>query len=149
MGQRGPAPRPTALKVLQGDRKDRINSAEPVPQGDVVAPATLSAGALDVWTRLAPDLKRQGVLTAWDVDEFAVLCDAVARHRKAAEQLDAEGELGENRFGERVVRPWFRVWADTAAVISKFGGRFGLSPSDRQGLVMSNGTKPADDLLTG
>lgn len=25
MGKRGPAPKPTALRVLHGDRKDRIN----------------------------------------------------------------------------------------------------------------------------
>jgi P27 family predicted phage terminase small subunit len=102
-----------------------------------------------IWHRLAPDLERKGVLTAWDVDEFAVVCDAVARHRKAAEILDTEGETGENRFGERVVQPWFRVWMDSAATLAKFGGKFGLSPSDRAQLKVGDATKQEDDILTG
>lgn len=149
-GQGRPA-KPTTLKVLHGDRSDRVNTAEPVPSGEVVPPEGLSDGALAVWRRLAPDLERKGVLTAWDVDEFAVVCDAVARHRRAAEILDEESEVGQNRFGERVVRPWFRVWAETAGVLAKFGGRFGLSPSDRASLAVADDEPGGDkeDLLSG
>lgn len=148
-GQGRPA-KPTSLKVLHGDRKDRINAAEPAPSGEVAPPEGLSEDALVVWRRLAPDLERKGVLTAWDTDEFAVVCDAVARHRRAAQVLDEEGETGVNRFGERVVQPWFRVWSETASVLAKHGGRFGLTPSDRQSLVVADerGVKE-DDLLTG
>ena len=39
MGKRGPKGKPTSLRVLDGDREDRINRNEPLPgQGDVVAP---------------------------------------------------------------------------------------------------------------
>jgi P27 family predicted phage terminase small subunit len=142
--------KPSALKVLHGDRKDRLNTEEPVPSGDILPPAGLSERALAVWERLAPDLTAKGVLSAWDTDEFAIVCDAVARHRTAAERLDLEGETGENRFGERVVSPVFRVWAESASVIAKFGGRFGLSPSDRASLKVGDATKkPSEDLLTG
>lgn len=150
-GGQGRPSKPTSLKVLHGDRKDRINTAEPVPSaGSAAPPDGLSADAVKVWKRLAPDLQRKGVLTPWDADEFAVVCDAVARHRRAAEVLDREGETGQNRFEERVVSPWFRVWTDTASVLAKFGGRFGLSPSDRQALKVGDGaSNPKEDLLSG
>lgn len=171
-GQGRPA-KPTKLSVLHGDRKDRINDAEPVPSGgDIHPPDGLSDAAVRVWERLAPDLQRTGVLTPWDADEFAVVCDAVARHRHAARVLDEEreataklledeegteggmvvgGETGINRFGERVVSPWFRVWTDTASVLAKFGGRFGLSPSDRAQLKVGDAKSqgPKEDLLSG
>jgi hypothetical protein len=36
-------PKPTALKVLHGDRTDRINRAEPIPpEREVIAPEELS-----------------------------------------------------------------------------------------------------------
>lgn len=151
-GGQGRPSKPTPLKVLHGDRKDRVNSAEPQPAaGPVVPPDGLSDAALSVWAQLAPDLERQGVLTAWDVPAFAVVCDAVARHRKASEILDLEGETGSNRFGERVVRPWFRVWCDTAAVLAKLGARFGLTPSDRASLKVGAGesSDTKGDLLSG
>jgi P27 family predicted phage terminase small subunit len=153
-GQGRPS-KPTSLKLLHGDHKknpQRINNAEPVPAlGDVVPPEGLSDGALAVWHRLAPDLTAKGVLTAWDTAEFAVVCDAVARHRVAAQRMDQETEYSLNRFEERVVSPTFRVWMDTAALLVKVGGRFGLSPSDRAALKVGDGANkdPKADLLSG
>lgn len=55
MGKRGPAPKPTALRVLHGDRKDRINDAEPQPaEGEVTAPEELSDDARAIWDQLPP-----------------------------------------------------------------------------------------------
>ncbi|MGW0824465.1 P27 family phage terminase small subunit [Streptomyces sp. NPDC002845] len=44
--------------------------------------------ALDVWRRLVPDLIRKRVLTPWDVEAFAVFCDAVTGYRRTAVQPD-------------------------------------------------------------
>ncbi|MFD7319546.1 hypothetical protein ACFV9D_00420 [Streptomyces sp. NPDC059875] len=56
-GRRGPAPKPTALRVLHGDRKDRINTGEPQPdEGEITPPVWLSNGALEVWRILADEL---------------------------------------------------------------------------------------------
>lgn len=140
--------RPTSLKLLRGERRDRVNTSEPVPSGPVEPPEGLSAAALEVWRRLAPDLEHKGVLTAWDSDAFAVVCDAVARLRRAAAALDEAGPTATNRHGERVVSPWFRVWLETSAVLARFGARFGLSPADRQRLVVGDAAPPADDLLS-
>lgn len=47
-------PKPTALKVLHGDRSDRFNREEPLPpESEVSPPAELSDDARAVWDPLA------------------------------------------------------------------------------------------------
>jgi phage terminase small subunit len=84
--------RPTALKVLHGARESRINRLEPVPSECEVRPATeLSPTAAAAWNRLGPDLAAKGVLTAWDVDQFATFCPATATFYEASAQLAEHG----------------------------------------------------------
>jgi hypothetical protein len=43
MGKRGPVAKPTSLRILHGDRKDRINTSEPVPPtSEITSPDWLS-----------------------------------------------------------------------------------------------------------
>lgn len=144
MGKRGPAGKPTALRVLHGDRKDRINTDEPQPDaGDVAPPDWLGDRALDVWDAYAPELEAKRVLTPWDVEAFANWCDAVARRRDAAEHVDEEGAVVElnvfNKNGEltgtrRAKNPWLLALDAADAQVQRYGARFGLTPSDRAGL---------------
>ncbi|MEU3020100.1 phage terminase small subunit P27 family [Nocardiopsis sp. NPDC007018] len=161
MGERGRKSKPTSLKILHGDREDRINRDEPLPgQGEVVAPAWIveldeaSTGehetALGVWNRLAPDLARKGVLTPWDVDQFAVFCDAVVRHREATRAVDREGALVEGQKGNLVRNPGIQIARDYADLMVKVGSRFGLTPGDRADLKIERETAHggADRLLS-
>lgn len=76
-----PPRKPTHLKILAGDREDRINCWEPLPaEAAIVPPVQLGEGAQKVWGRLAPDLINKGVLTAWDCDAFSIYCDAAATY---------------------------------------------------------------------
>lgn len=156
---KGRPPEPTALKLLRGVRKDRVNDAEPVPGGEVVPPELVSAAGLEVWHRLAPDLIRKGVLTSWDADRFGVWCDAMARTAEAAQHLNAEGAVIESPVFDRngqptgsrtVQNPWFQVWKQSADVVAREGARFGLSPTERQALKVDDGRSedPKARLLT-
>lgn len=160
MGKRGPQPKPTNVRLLHGDRKDRVNEAEPQPSVvDVVAPDWLSEAARAVWDRLSPDLQRKGVLTGWDVEAFAAWCDAVVRRREASRRIETEGAVVEmpvfNKNGEqtghRVGRnPWSLELKDADAQVQRWGARFGLTPSERAQLsVGDDGRGSSDDLLTG
>lgn len=141
MGKRGPAPKPTALRVLHGDRKDRINTAEPTPdEDDVLAPDWLPEDALELWRALAPGLVAKRVLTGWDTEAFAAWCDAAARRRRAAAELERSGEVVEapvfNKNGDitghRLTKsPWLAVLNEADAQVQRYGARFGLTPSDR------------------
>ena len=63
MGARGAKPKPTALKVLHDDAR----------------------AARD---RLALGLIAVGVLTSWDVDVFAIVCEALARYKQATKLVN-------------------------------------------------------------
>ncbi|MFC8247710.1 P27 family phage terminase small subunit [Streptomyces chartreusis] len=144
MGKRGPVGKPTALRVLHGDRKDRINSDEPQPDADEIAPTDwLGERALEVWAAYAPDLEARQVLTPWDVEAFAAWCDAVARRRDAAEHVDEETAVVEldvfNKNGEltgtrRAKNTWLLALDSADAQVQRYGARCGLTPSDRAGL---------------
>jgi P27 family predicted phage terminase small subunit len=158
MGKRGPAPKPTALRVLHGERQSKRRQ-EPIPaQAEVRPPAWLSRKAKAVWRRLAPDLEARGVLTCWDVEAFAGYVDAVVRRSEAARHLEHEGEVTEQPVfdrngcltGHRLARsPWSYVFKDADQQVQRWGARFGLTPSERGQIKLPNpGNDEDDDLLT-
>lgn len=118
--------KPTALKILHGDRPDRINDAEPVPLGLPVAPETMSLAGRAAWDRLAPDRIAQGVLTVWDVDAFAAFCEVTAALATAHEGLG--------------VKP-FREYRGLVQLAVTLGAKFGWTPSDRAKLAVGGGRK--------
>ncbi|WP_134663980.1 phage terminase small subunit P27 family [Amycolatopsis sp. CFH S0078] len=131
MGARGVKPKPTALKVLHGDRSDRINHEEPIPpEGEVTPPEELSEDARAVWDRLAPSLVAVGVLTPWDMDAFVVVCEALARYKQATKLVNGSALLvqGPNGF---VKNPALTVQREAETTFAQYGARFGLTPSDR------------------
>ena len=150
MGQRGPAARPTALKVVAGERRDRINTAEPVvPPGEVIAPDWLSDDARREWDRLAPTLIRMGVLTSIDRDALAVYCEAVAHYEQAVTLVDKSAVLIRGTRG-LVKNPAMQVARDQAAIIRAYARELGLTPSARSEMVHGGAQRnPGDDLLTG
>lgn len=139
----GRPPKPTHLKVLDGDRPDRINTSEPVPaQSDVVPPFDLSDDARAVWDRIAPDRIAKGVLTPWDVDAFAEFCEALVILRDKRSSARREAEPG-------APSPMSEYKA-AIAVASTLGGRFGWTPSDRAKLTTDSADDPkgAERLLS-
>jgi P27 family predicted phage terminase small subunit len=151
MGKRGPAPKPTNLRLLHGERPHRINQHEPQPSdAPVEVPGWLSDPAREVWERLAPDLERRGLLTAWDADAFVVLCNAVAHHRQAAELVARSGVLIKGRKDAVVKSPAMQVVRDTAQTIRAYAQEFGLTPSARSQLIVpeANRRDQAERLLS-
>ena len=91
LGERGLEPKPTALRVLHGDRKDQINNAEPIPPGaEFIPPEELSDVARAVWGRLAPSLISVGT--------HAVGCGCLRGRVRSLGALQAGDEAGQ-RFG--------------------------------------------------
>lgn len=153
---KGRPSKPTALKLVQGTRSDRINDREPVPaEAPIDPPFWLDSMALEVWEQYAPDLVATGVLTAWDVQAFAEWCDAASTVAFAAQQLADEGHLVEQdvfdrngkKTGVRVVtNPWFYIQRSALEVTSKRAARFGLTPAERSSVAVNRGgTEGIDD----
>lgn len=159
MGKRGPAPAPTALRLVRGDRKSRINRNEPLPpETDPRPPSWLGRDALAVWKRLAPSLEKAGVLKAWDVDNFAAFCTAVTLRAEAEGHLQEEGAVVEapvfNKNGDitghRLQRnQWLLVAKQAGDEVASRGARYGLTPADRAQINLGGEAEKEDDLLTG
>jgi phage terminase small subunit len=75
----GRKPKPTALKVLQGNPGKRpLNKAEPKPVGPVTRPTFMGGRAAELWDEYAPKLIELGILTSVDAHMFAVWCSLMA-----------------------------------------------------------------------
>lgn len=137
--------KPTHLKLLAGDDKknpQRVNRKEPVPADEPVAPPwELTEEGRVVWDRMAPDRIAKGVLTAWDTDAFAFLCESVALAQSKLRGADREPKPG-------AASPMAEFRA-AMAVVSSLGSRFGWTPSDRSKLVVGEADRdPKERLLS-
>lgn len=85
----GRPPKPTKLKVLEGNPGNRpLNENEPEPdEGIPEAPPELCARAREEWKTRGPGLVAMGVLTTIDGAVFASYCQAYADWRNARESL--------------------------------------------------------------
>ena len=136
-----PPRRSNHLKILAGEREDRINRNEPLPTEASVAPAMLlSDGAQQIWDRLAPDLIDKGCLTRWDADAFTVYVDAAATYYETRAQIGSSYSV-QGSVKNAVVNPLWRVMRDCAETMARIGARFGLTPSDRAGIDVSTATE--------
>ena len=147
MGRTGPRPKPTALKVAEGVRPDRVNACEPrpAPSADVPEPpCELSTEATEVWNRLAPSMHAEGVLTRWDVDVLASYCDVTALLR-AVRQLLSGALVVRGRRDHLVTNPAFRVYRDLLDRQRALAQELGFTPSARSRL-RSDGRPSLDQI---
>ncbi len=133
MGKRGPAPKPTRLRLLHGDKPSRINDDEPVPPDGVPqCPDGVSDPVREVWDYTLNNLIVMGVATLADRDALLCFCEAVVTHRRASESLAKSQVLVPGAVKGTVIRnPAVQIQRDSAAVIRAFASEFGFTPSAR------------------
>ena len=145
MGRRGPPPKPTALKVLQGNPgKRRLNDSEPTPPpGPVSPPSWLTGKSRRAWRWIAPVLDAMGCLTTADPHALAMLCDAYGDYLDARTIIRDEGRTYESRHlqmdaagntFERVIiraRPEVAMMSDAWKRMRVLMQEFGMTPSSR------------------
>jgi P27 family predicted phage terminase small subunit len=141
MGERGPKARPNHLKAIAGVEERYLNRDEPVPAESVVVPGPMSEGGRSVWDRLAPDLIDKKMLTAWDVDTFAVFCEAVATYHHNRE-LMGDQYTARGSAGGVIKSPHWQIMRDCSAIMAQYSSRFGMTPGDRAGLKVEGDTTP-------
>lgn len=142
MGRRGPPPKPTTLKILEGNPGKRpLNDREPEPEVAVPRmPAWLSPRAKAEWKRIVPELVRLNLLATIDLAALAAYCQAFAELEEATRTVDKEGRVcvqpivnkkGE-RIGERLKpHPAVQQQRDAMRTVKQFLAEFGLSPASR------------------
>lgn len=148
----GRPPKPTALKLLEGNPGKRaLNRNEPKPQPIAPrAPLWLNADARREWRRVAPELERLGLLTRVDMAALASYCEAYALLMRAAKAIDAEGLVLTSQSGYAQPHPAVGIVQRSMQNIRAFCSEFGLTPSSRGRMSLPEPeTDDLDALLRG
>ena len=137
MATRGRKPKPTALKVLEGNPGKRpLNDREPVPpKATLKCPAWLLPEAKKEWKRLAPALEAMGVLTMADLTAFEGYCQAYARWKEAEEFITRHGSIYKDGEGRIRPNPNIAIANQQMREIKSFAAEFGLTPSTRAAMI--------------
>lgn len=145
MGKRGPKPKPTALRVFEGDPGRLLAKRDGEPQpaiGDSVPtpPAWLGEVGLAVWGKYAPQIHALRLLTGVDYEHFAQYCAAHDHYHAADAEVRKLGQLVPTKGGF-AGNPAVRQRRDAQQAIRQIGSDFGLSPASRVGMKIGGTTQ--------
>lgn len=162
----GPQPKPTALKLLEGNPGHRpLNDQEPKPNqvapeelvqikpqmlrdGEAKDPHTMLGAASRIWDEMAPELLRLGLLANLDVAALMAGCIAWGISVEATQKLSVEGLVVEepktNREGEIIgyavkKHPAAQIARDNYLAYKSWCQEFGLTPASRPRLQVPQG----------
>lgn len=136
--KRGRKPKPTTLKLLQGNPGKRpINQEEPQakPIFNPDPPAHFSDLQAAKWRDMAAQLGAVRVLTQLDLDALEIYCiEWVAMHA-ALTDLNERGKLLQAPSGGVMWNPSWTQYKHSLAQCRSLQSEFGLTPSSRTGVV--------------
>jgi len=154
MTLRGRPPKPTALKVFEGNPGKRpLNPREPQPlsvEPDI--PSHLDAIARREWKRLIPILLRMRVLTEADGLALANLCQAYSTMIQAHKSMGKASNRGQSplvmktKGGYQYQSPFLSIINSQMDIISRHLREFGLTPASRSRVVTNTDARAGDSL---
>lgn len=141
---RGRKPKPTALKLIDGNPgKRRITGREPKPPATLpTCPAHLSATARSEWKRLARVLNGIGLLTQIDRTVLAAYCQAYGRWVEAERRLSETPPLLKTPAGYVQASPWIAIANRQVELMTRLMAELGLTPAARSRLAIQLPTRP-------
>lgn len=148
MARTGRPPKPTALKLIDGNPgKRKIEPEAKVAPGKPVRPRDLSPEARREWDRLV-DLLPETLLQRCDAYALRSLAVAIVRCRQAEKLIDAEGLTAEGVQGIKE-HPAVGTEVKYRNLVDRLGAQFGLSPVARARLTIPDAPdEELADLLT-
>ena len=158
MATRGRKPKPTAIKLLEGNPGKRpLNAREPTPpKAEIKCPAWLLPEAKKEWKRLGASLEAMGVLTMADLTAFAGYCQAYARWKEAEEFITQHGSIFRTPSGYVQQVPQVSIAQQSLRLMQTFCTEFGLTPACRARIIAAGGRSenegsgdPMEQLLKG
>lgn len=147
MATRGRKPKPTALKLLEGNPSRRaLNRSEPKPPTSIPeCPDWLEDEAKAEWVRVGEILGNMGVITEVDATAFAGYCQAYARWREAEEFLSQHGSIIRTPNGYLQQVPQVSIAQTNLKIMLKFCEQFGLTPSARSRITADKSVEDTTD----
>lgn len=148
MGKRGPAPKPTRLKVLEGTfRADRAPEAEVhYSEGVPSCPAHLGPAAKEEWKRIIPELSKvPGLLQLVDRAVVAGYCSNFALWAHAEDKMREDGLVVEYETKGGAVMSqqtaWVGIRNQALAQMLQYAQQLGFSPASRTRVGTGGGKK--------
>ena len=132
-GQSGRKPKPTSLKLLQGNPGKRpMNENEPKPEPKLPSPPNhLSKEARKEWRRSGAFLLQLGLISDLDRAAFAAYCTAYGRWIEAEEALRTYGVMIKSPSGFPMQSPYLAVANKAMDQMRSLLSEFGMSPATR------------------
>lgn len=147
MGKRGPKPRSTVVRRLEGRiAPGEENRLEPVIAFPPVMPDVVAndATARREWERLE-NILPPGMLTAGDAALMTAYCLAWSLMLSAQQSVRDDGVTVQGAMGGVVANPAANVMTRAIDLLAKLTDRMGLSPSARGRLELPRGKKEMKD----
>ncbi len=148
MGRRGPRPKPTNLRVIEGNLggKNPVNKNEPQPAIALVCPpppSWLEKLAQEIWREVAPQLWQTGTLAEIDTNQLAAYCEVTARYRIAYQDFRKIAEIDDGthgtiiriRSGSHIQNPLLGVLNTARRDMLRLAGEFGMTASARTAIA--------------
>jgi P27 family predicted phage terminase small subunit len=146
MGRRGPPPKPSARRRLEGNPGKRA-----LPVHEVVPPTTPETFSGDVptelkdhpiasaeWTRLAPMLWRIRLVTDADKSALLACCLEWQRYLNATEQVRQLGMVVNTPSGYPMPNPYVSIATRALVACTRLWQELGLTPSSRSRVTPAN-----------
>jgi len=139
---RGPKPKPSVLKLIQGNPgKRQINKSEPKPKAArrPTPPIDLDDCARKEWRRVVRELEAVGLLSKLDLPTLCAYCVAYSRFKSANDALKSvadkdkvfRGLLIKTKQGNWIQNPLVGVARRAADDMVRLAAEFGMTPSAR------------------
>ena len=149
----GPKPKPTALKLVEGNPGKRpLPKSEPKPAPiKPRIPGYLGLDGRRHWKDLASKLERLGILTEIDQDVLGLYCDAFDRWRVAERALRREGVvIAAETSGYKMPNPWVSVRNRALDDMRRWAPELGIGAASRSRIEVKKADgdeNPLKDIL--
>lgn len=151
MGKRGPAPKPTKLKELQGNPGKRpLNRAEPkFPKYDKLPapPSHLNRAGKKEWKRIVGILQQAGLLTEADYAPLAAYCQNYGRWVDAEKIIKEEGHTFTSDKGNIIQHPAVGIASTAMKNMVTMAREFGMTPASRTNIKVDDAEASADPFV--
>ena len=151
----GRYPKPTTLKVIEGNRgKRKTSKQEPDPEylDDLTPPAWLPDAAKAIWSEIVPHLRRARMLSTVDVPMLSKGCVAIAQYRRATAMIGdqlvidpGQAKEGEDPPKAAQLNQWMVAQSMAFKQAMAVFQQFGMSPAARTRIMI----QPQGDLFGG
>ena len=145
---RGRKPKPTTLKILDGNPGRRpANDREPQAPVEVPdCPDFLDEEARAEWFRMAKVLRDMGLLSLADRTALAAYCVVYSRWVTAERQVQRLGTIVKSPQKNFPMKsPYLTVADQSLETMRKFMVEFGLTPSSRSRIRVPEASRAADE----